>query len=59
MTDTDLVRPLDGAKNDPRAVAADIVAALEKGEAELIADDASRHFKGALSGPVAALDLSR
>jgi NAD(P)-dependent dehydrogenase (short-subunit alcohol dehydrogenase family) len=59
LTDTDLVRQLDGAKNDPRAVAADIVAALEKGEAELIADDASRHFKGGLSGPVEALDLSR
>ncbi|MCE7002528.1 SDR family NAD(P)-dependent oxidoreductase [Kibdelosporangium philippinense] len=58
-TDTDLVKQVDDAKNDPAVVAADIVAALHKGEAELIADDASRHFKGALSGPVEALDLSR
>jgi NAD(P)-dependent dehydrogenase (short-subunit alcohol dehydrogenase family) len=59
VTDTDLVRRLDGAKNDPRAVAADIVTALQKGEAELLADDPSRHFKSALSGPVEALDVSR
>lgn len=30
VTDTDLVRGLDGPKNDPRTVAADIVAAFEK-----------------------------
>lgn len=59
LTDTDLVRELDGPKNSPGTVAADIVAALEKGELELLADDHSRHFKGALSGPVEALDVSR
>jgi NAD(P)-dependent dehydrogenase (short-subunit alcohol dehydrogenase family) len=58
LTDTDLVRQLDGTKNDPRAVAADIVAALQKGEPELIADDSSQHFKAALSGPVEALNVS-
>jgi NAD(P)-dependent dehydrogenase (short-subunit alcohol dehydrogenase family) len=59
LTDTDLVRQLDGAKNDPRTVAEDIVTALGKGESELIADDNSRHFKAALSGPVEALNVSR
>ncbi|GII34119.1 SDR family oxidoreductase [Planotetraspora mira] len=58
LTDTDLVRRLDGAKNDPRAVAADIVAALQKGESELLADDFSRHFKAALSGPVEGLAVT-
>lgn len=58
LTDTDLVSGIDGAKNDPRTVATDIVAALEEGDAELIADDSSRHFKAALSGPVEALNVS-
>ncbi|GAA4582063.1 SDR family oxidoreductase [Planotetraspora phitsanulokensis] len=58
LTDTDLVRQLDGPKNDPRAVAADIVSALQKGESELLADDFSRHFKAALSGPVEGLAVS-
>ena len=51
LTDTDLVRSLPGPKNDPAAVAAAIVAALAQGETELLADDYSRHFKAALSGP--------
>lgn len=55
LTDTDLVRELPGPKNDPAIVAADIVAALAKGETELLADDYSRHFKSALAGPVAGL----
>jgi NAD(P)-dependent dehydrogenase (short-subunit alcohol dehydrogenase family) len=59
LTDTDLTRQLDGAKNDPRTVAEDVVTALGKSESELIADDASRHFKAALSGPVEALNVSR
>jgi NAD(P)-dependent dehydrogenase (short-subunit alcohol dehydrogenase family) len=59
LTDTDLVSALDGQKNNPRTVAADLVAALQKGEAELIADDVSRHFKAALSGPVEELNVSR
>jgi NAD(P)-dependent dehydrogenase (short-subunit alcohol dehydrogenase family) len=59
LTDTDLVRQVDGPKNEPRKVAADIVAALGRGESELLADDSSRHFKAALSGPVEALDVSR
>jgi len=55
LTDTDLVRQLPGPKNDPATVAADIVTALAKGETELLADDYSRHFKSALSGPVEGL----
>jgi NAD(P)-dependent dehydrogenase (short-subunit alcohol dehydrogenase family) len=58
LTDTDLVRELPGPKNDPAAVAADIVAALAKGETELLVDDFSRHFKSALSGPVEGLVVS-
>jgi NAD(P)-dependent dehydrogenase (short-subunit alcohol dehydrogenase family) len=55
LTDTDLVRDLPGPKNDPAAVAADIVTALARGATELLADDYSRHFKAALSGPVEGL----
>ena len=58
LTDTDLVRHLPGPKNDPTTVAADIVAAIEKGEWELLVDDYSRHFKSALSGPLANLIAS-
>ncbi|GHJ34560.1 SDR family NAD(P)-dependent oxidoreductase [Streptomyces sp. TS71-3] len=58
LTDTDLVRNLPGAKNDPAKVAADIVNALASGETELLADDSSRHFKSALSGPVEGLIVS-
>jgi NAD(P)-dependent dehydrogenase (short-subunit alcohol dehydrogenase family) len=57
LTDTDLVRQLPGPKNDPATVAADIVTALTKGETELLADDYSRHFKTALSGPVEGLTV--
>jgi NAD(P)-dependent dehydrogenase (short-subunit alcohol dehydrogenase family) len=55
LTDTDLVRELPGPKNDPATVAAGIVDALAKGETEFLADDFSRHFKSALSGPVQGL----
>jgi NAD(P)-dependent dehydrogenase (short-subunit alcohol dehydrogenase family) len=55
LTDTDLVDELPGPKNDPAIVAVGIVAALAKGETEFLADDFSRHFKSALSGPVEGL----
>ena len=58
LTDTDLVRALPGPKNDPATVARDIVTALANGETELLADDYSRHFKNALSGPVEGLIAS-
>ncbi|MGW6599811.1 SDR family oxidoreductase [Streptomyces sp. NPDC055036] len=56
-TDTDMTRELEVVKNDPREVARDVVAALEKGESEVLADEVSRAFKGALSGPVEGLSL--
>ncbi|MFD5778659.1 SDR family oxidoreductase [Streptomyces sp. NPDC126933] len=56
-TDTDMVRGLDVPKNDPRAVVRDVLAALENGETEVLADDVSRAFKAALSGPVEGLSV--
>jgi NAD(P)-dependent dehydrogenase (short-subunit alcohol dehydrogenase family) len=47
-----------GAKNDPCVVAADIVAALEDGGSELMADDASRYFEAALADAVRALSVA-
>jgi NAD(P)-dependent dehydrogenase (short-subunit alcohol dehydrogenase family) len=54
-TDTDMVAEFDVPKNDPRDVARQIVDGVENGEAEVLADDLTRHFKGILSGPVEAL----
>jgi NAD(P)-dependent dehydrogenase (short-subunit alcohol dehydrogenase family) len=54
-TDTDMIRDLDTAKNDPRDVARDTLAALEDGATEVLADDVSRYFKSVLSGPVEGL----
>ncbi|WP_230981556.1 hypothetical protein [Mycobacterium malmoense] len=42
-------------KNDARQVAREIVDGLERGDAEVLADDDTRHIKAALSGPVEAL----
>ncbi|MFD5029154.1 SDR family oxidoreductase [Streptomyces sp. NPDC058405] len=56
-TDTDMVRGLDVPKNDPRAVVRDVLEALENGETEVLADDVSRAFKAALSGPVEGLSV--
>jgi len=56
-TDTDMTAGIDAPKNDPRDVARDILDAIEKGEAEVLADDVSRYFKSILSGPVEALQL--
>ncbi|MGA5124929.1 SDR family oxidoreductase [Streptomyces pseudogriseolus] len=57
-TDTDMVRALDVPKNDPRDVAAQVVEALIKGESEVLADEVTRHFKAALSGPVEGLAVA-
>ena len=54
-TDTDMVADFDVPKNDPRDVARQIVDAVDRGDAEVLADDLTRHFKGILSGPVEAL----
>lgn len=54
-TDTDMVADVDAPKNDPRQVARDILDGVERGDAEVLADDLSRHVKAALSGPVETL----
>jgi hypothetical protein len=45
------------AKNDPRDVAREIADVLTAGGSEVLADDVSRAFKAALSGPVEGLTL--
>lgn len=54
-TDTDWAAHVDAPKNDPRQVARDILDGVERGDTEVLADDVTRHFKSALSGPVEAL----
>lgn len=54
-TDTDMVKDLRVPKNDPRDVARQILLAIERGDAEVLADDFTRRFKAALSGPVESL----
>ncbi|MBX9639109.1 MAG: SDR family oxidoreductase [Mycobacteriaceae bacterium] len=54
-TDTDMVADVDGPKNDPRDVARAILDGVERGDAEVLADDVTRYVKSALSGPVEAL----
>jgi NAD(P)-dependent dehydrogenase (short-subunit alcohol dehydrogenase family) len=54
-TDTDMVSHVDAPKNDPRDVARAILVGVERGDAEVLADDTTRHFKALLSGPVEAL----
>lgn len=54
-TETDMTSEFDVPKNDPRDVARQIVEGIGRGDAEVLADDLTRHVKAALSGPVAAL----
>jgi NAD(P)-dependent dehydrogenase (short-subunit alcohol dehydrogenase family) len=54
-TDTEMTSAFDVPKNDPRDVARQIIDGIERGDAEVLADDFTRHFKAALSGPVEAL----
>jgi NAD(P)-dependent dehydrogenase (short-subunit alcohol dehydrogenase family) len=54
-TDTAMVADLDVPKNDPRDVAKAIADGVERGDTEILVDDITRHFKAALSGPVAGL----
>lgn len=56
-TDTDMASDFDVPKNDPRQVAREILDGIERGDAEVLADDITRLFKAALSGPVEALRL--
>jgi NAD(P)-dependent dehydrogenase (short-subunit alcohol dehydrogenase family) len=54
-TDTDMTTGFDVPKNDPRDVARQIVDGVDSGDAEVLADDMTRYYKAALSGPVEAL----
>jgi NAD(P)-dependent dehydrogenase (short-subunit alcohol dehydrogenase family) len=54
-TETEMTAQFDVPKNDPRDVARQIAQAVEDGNAEVLADDMTRHFKAALSGPAEAL----
>ena len=57
-TETDMTSGFDVPKNDARDVAREIVDGIERGDAEVLADDMTRHTKAALSGPVEALRAS-
>jgi NAD(P)-dependent dehydrogenase (short-subunit alcohol dehydrogenase family) len=57
-TETDMTSGLDVPKNDARDVAREIVDGIERGDAEVLADDVTRYYKAALSGPVEALRAS-
>jgi NAD(P)-dependent dehydrogenase (short-subunit alcohol dehydrogenase family) len=59
FTDTDLIRHIDAPKLAPSVVAIAALDGVEAGTNEVLVDDASRHFKGALSGPVEGLELPR
>jgi hypothetical protein len=53
--DTDMTRNLDVPKSDPAAVAKLAIDGVEAGDAEIIADEASRHVLAGLSAGVAGL----
>jgi NAD(P)-dependent dehydrogenase (short-subunit alcohol dehydrogenase family) len=57
-TDTDMTSGFGVPKNDARDVAREIVDGIERGDAEVLVDDMTRHIKAALSGPVEALRAS-
>ncbi len=55
FTETEMTSGFDVPKNDPREVARQIAEGIERGDAEVLADDDTRYMKAALSGPVEAL----
>jgi NAD(P)-dependent dehydrogenase (short-subunit alcohol dehydrogenase family) len=56
--DTDMARSLDIAKSSPEFVAATALDALERGDSEVLVDEATRAVKAALCGPVEGLAFS-
>ena len=56
--DTDMTQSLDIAKSSPRFVAATALDALERGDSEVLVDEATRAVKAALCGPVEGLTFS-
>ena len=55
LTDTDMTKGMNGPKNDPADVARAGLDGIAAGQIEVLADDASRRVKAALSGDPAAL----
>ena len=53
--DTDMTAGIDAPKSDPVTVAGLTLDGVESGVHEVLADDISRHVRGALSGDLAAL----
>ena len=53
--DTDMTAGIDGPKSDPGAVAHQTLDGIEAGAYEVLADDISRHVRGALSGDLVGL----
>jgi NAD(P)-dependent dehydrogenase (short-subunit alcohol dehydrogenase family) len=53
--DTDMTTGIDAPKSDPITVAGLTLDGVESGAHEVLADDISRHVRGALSGDLAAL----
>ena len=50
--DTDMVKEVDAPKSDPQHVAATTLEDAEKGESEVLFDDAAKYAKSLASGPV-------
>ena len=53
-----MARSLDVAKSSPQLVAAAALDALERGDSEVLVDEATRAVKAALCGPVEGLTFS-
>jgi NAD(P)-dependent dehydrogenase (short-subunit alcohol dehydrogenase family) len=56
--DTDMTQSLDIAKSSPQFVASTALDALERGDSEVLVDEATRAVKAALCGPVEGLTFS-
>lgn len=56
--DTDMTQSLDIAKSSPQFVAATALDALERGDSEVLVDEATRAVKASLCGPVEGLTFS-
>jgi NAD(P)-dependent dehydrogenase (short-subunit alcohol dehydrogenase family) len=56
--DTDLTSAVTAPKLDPHDVARAVIDGVRQDLTEVLVDDASRHFKKAVAGPVEALSLT-
>ncbi len=59
FTDTDLTKHITAPKIEASVVAQAALDGVEAGEAEVLVDDVSRHFKSVLAGPVEGLTPPR